>query len=412
MLRALPLVLLATACIDIYVPNPYPALFVEVSGGGVGPCADQSWGELTDPGAAVHVSAFGDDTADGTSTHPVLSPGVGLELTRSLGSDVLFIGPGTFPAQLSLESDDGGGNNDDGLQVLGCGVDETSMVELDAEEPVIKVSGTQEAVLMDFAVVGGKRALTFWQGATATATRLHIVGYTHGGVLIDGSSSDVHFDHVDVDDPGSASEGLYGIGVSGGAFTMVGGGVSRADNIGILADFALLTLDGVRIAQTQPFDACTGHGVHAQELSIVDIRASTILSNAGVGIYSLRSVTTVIFDALVSNTNPSDETADPLLDGDGIVVTRGDSLVDPASFQVAVEDTQVTGSGRAGVVFSGVTITSIQGNDTTGNVYSGPDGSSIFVQEDAVPPASGDVWVDLTTSDPLPMCGAEVASGG
>ncbi|MFZ5480941.1 MAG: right-handed parallel beta-helix repeat-containing protein [Myxococcota bacterium] len=370
------------------------------------PCATGAWGALSDPADAVHVRADGDDAADGSADRPFATFDVALTATRADGGlRTIFLGPGTFPVSASLETLTAEGASDDGLAVLGC-PGETTLEAADDALPVVKISGVQGLLLADLTLSGGLRTVQVWQAAVATLERVTIVGGRRAGMVGDGGC-DLTLDEVEVrevlaDDDGSFG---YGISVRESALSMTGGGVWDATGVGILAHFSTTVLADVTVSGTQvAADGSLGRGIQVQESGEATITGGTYEDNADAGLFALRVDTFDVAGAYISRT-----LATPLADGsdstgDGIVVTRGDSLTDPTWFWTSVSGATVEDSERAGMVFDGVEVRGLDGNALTG---AGAASGSVYVQGGAVVTSATDPWVDVT-SDGLPAFGLAV----
>ena len=380
------------------------------------PCADGTWGPLDDPALAIHVRTDGDDANLGGGNDPVASIAAAMTLMR-LDVDIqqIFMGPGTFAGvgpgegvtSVSFESDDGGGNNDDGAAFLGCSVDETTVESAASGEPVLKVSGTQNLVLSDFGVSGGRRAIWIWQGAGVELNNIRVSESRRVGIVVDGNASIVTANNVEVREvvaertSGSVLMG-YGISVQQGTFNMNGGGIYDATRAGLLADFAHIDLQGITVQDTQSADDVLGRGVQFQELSVGNIDGANITGNHDAGVFALRAVTANITNVTVDGTLASEVPETQETTGDGIVVTRGDSDVGVENFQATVTGNRVSGSERAGILLAGVTVLDLSSNTLTDNGYAPSEESSV-AQDGADITGGSDDFYDVDAAGVAPL---------
>ena len=324
-----------------------------------GPCSDRGWGAIRDPFQAIHVREEGDDTWVGSTRSPLSSLEAALACTRRHGVRTIALGPGEFAASASLESDDGGGNSDDGLAIEGCGPGETWLVGDALDQPVVKVSGVQDLRIAGLGVRDGRDGLLFWQGSTATLADVHVVGARHTGVVVDGSATEIRFEGVDIRDtlPEGVDDGI-GVSVGQGGLTWVGGTLRGSTGVGVLGDYSRLAFDNVEIDATSPWpDGSFGRGLQAQELSTVTALGLTVRDSTGIGVYFLRSVDVQMTNSVVDVVAENDCGW-----SDGIVATRGSSAVAVENYWHEFNANTVGGVSRAGIVLSGVTAT-VDGND-------------------------------------------------
>ena len=371
----------------------------------VSPCADGSWGGLTDPALAIHVRIGGDDAADGSANHPVATLEQALALTRVAGAPKgIFIGPGSWTTNLSLAADAGDGTSDNDLSVLGCSAGEVNLQPLDTTLPIIKVSAVQNAMIDGLTLENGRRALWVWQGAQVAVSRLEIMGSSRVGFVIDGSDTIVNATEVNVSNTASDGGDLgYGISVHYGTLQMSGGGVMNAEQIGILVDFGHAEFDAVTVqGVTADETGLLGRGIQLQDLSDGNISATSILDASDAGLFVLRPNEVVLSELSISSTS---EGAIPGIEdtsGDGIVVTRGASNVAPSTFLINLTANDASACARAGYVLSGVQVNALEGNTWSGNGFS--DGN-IVVQDSAIIASGTDPIYDIEAAglEALPL---------
>lgn len=377
----------------------------------VSPCADGSWGGLTDPDLAIHVRADGDDAADGTAGSPVATLAQALALTRLKGGPkAIFVGPGSWETNLSLAADAGDGASDNGLSVLGCSAAEVNLQPADHTLPIIKVSAVEGAVIDGLTLENGRRSLWIWQGAQVALSRLEILGSSRIGLVIDGSLSIVNA--VDVNVTNTESDGGaigYGISVHDGTLQMSGGGVFNAEQIGILVDFGHAEFDGITVQGVSADETgLLGRGIQLQDLSDGNISASSVLDASDAGLFVLRPNQVVLTDMSISSTTESAIPGISDTSGDGIVVTRGSSNVAPSTFLISLTANDASACARAGYVLSGVQVQALDGNTWSGNGFTS---GSIVVQDSAVIASGADAVYDIEAEglDALPLNNVEVS---
>lgn len=352
------------------------------------PCATGDWGVLEDPDLAIHVAQDGSSTATGSASDPVDDPVVALTLARAAGLHAIFIGPGSFESNLSLDT------RDDGMQLLGCPGESTLTGTSKARGvPLIEVSDATGVLVSSLALSGGRRAVTVWQGATVEIESVSISGSSRVGILVDGALTELSLVDVTIDSLETATDGAvdlaYGIVVQDGSLTMSGGSVDGATGVGLLGDSADITLTDVDITNTSPLsDDTLGRGIHVQSLSNLSVTGGTVDHNADAGIFALRAAVVALDGVTISNTAAA-LTADGESTGDGVVVTAGDTAADPGSYLASFTDCTITGSARAAILAEGegVEVTGFSGNTFEDNGFA-PDDSGLVVQESAIAPST------------------------
>jgi hypothetical protein len=352
-----------------------------------GPCSD-GWGFIDDPFDAVHVRQDGDDAAgDGTIGAPLATVPAALLTTRESGqAKTIAIGPGVFGANLWLHDDtvDAHGNDatDNGLAIEGCGVDETTLVPIDAGESVFNVNGAADVRLAGFAVDGGNQSLWLKSGTVAAIESVTIRNAIDNGLLVSGSATVVMADRVVVEDTlrdmhVGEPEGGEGILVNQATMTISMSEVHRSVSSGILVEFGEVYLDGVTVEDTLPDeDGRYGRGIMVVDQSIVELRDCSLSGNHDAGIWSDSSLWLLVEDCQIAGTVAGGH-GEPT--GDGIVITQGGLGYDPGSFTNTVTGTNCTNSARAGIIVDGVAV-ELSGNVAGGDNGLSDDGVSIYVQ--------------------------------
>jgi hypothetical protein len=380
----LPVALLSTLGCGSEKPDTGSARDTEDSGPTAeGPCADGGWGAIVDPAGAIHVRVDGDDAGDGSLTSPLASPGVALELARQRGgAPIVALGPGSFDAQLVISSDPGDGYSHDDVSLQGCSAAETLLEAASESDPVIAIFGASGVVIEGISTRGGTRGIQVWGGAQAALSDLVIEQAELAGLIASGSSTRLSVDEVEVRDTQSWLEVGDGVGMAfqaGVSVNVSGGGVYDSVGVGVLVSGASeVELSGLVVQGSQPASiGGPGRGIQIQDYSEqVRIEGVDVRDCHDAGVFALRTLTLELLDSQVQGTLAGD--ADGVATGDGVVVTRGDGNLDPASFEASLEGNSVIGSARAGVVFDGVTA-SASSNSLSGNGFT-QEGSSMVSQ--------------------------------
>jgi hypothetical protein len=144
-----------------------------------GPCADGSWGLISDPEASLLVMRPGDNWyGTGSIDAPYATLSVALSQSRTDGaSKRIAIGPGWFAAdEIDLAgpgilSDD---FDDDGLIIEGCGPDETYLFETRRDPLKIRHTAVVGVELRGLTLYGGYRSLWVWGGSEVLAESVRI----------------------------------------------------------------------------------------------------------------------------------------------------------------------------------------------------------------------------------------------
>jgi hypothetical protein len=348
-----------------------------------GPCVDGGWGAITDPASAIHVRVDGDDAGDGSLTSPLASPGVALELARQRGgAPIVALGPGSFESQLVISSDPGDGFSHDDLSMQGCSAAETLLEAASESDPVIAVFGASGVDLEGISTRGGTRGIQVWGGAQVAIRAVSVEQAELVGLIASGATTELELSEVEVRDTQSWFEVGDGVGMAfqtGARVRVSGGGVYDSVGVGVLISGASeVELNGLTVQGSQPASiGGPGRGIQIQDYSErVRIEGASVSDCHDAGVFALRTQSLELLDSQVQGTLAGD--ADGVATGDGVVVTRGDGNLDPASFEALLEGNSVTGSARAGVVFDGVTA-SASGNSLSGNGFT-QEGSSMVAQ--------------------------------
>lgn len=317
------------------------------------PCGGD-WGGLSEAEPAWHVRADANPDGDGSERDPFLVLSDALEAAR--GADVrrIIVGAGTFRANLDV---DGGPRRHDGLELLGCGTELTTLEPTDAQEPTIRITEASDVLVSGMTLRGGATPLFIWGGSEAEVTELHIDEPRITGFVVDGPLSTVDLGLVTVEDTQMDDGGQFGYGgvITGAQVTWSGGGVSNAHSAAVIIDGDTATLDAsdLDIVSTQPNGAgAFGRGLQVQGFAGATVSDSRFADHRDAALFGLLPGPLVVQDSTFESTLASNE------GGDAIVVTGIDdrgARLDPANFQATLERNTIDGADRAGVLFERVT---------------------------------------------------------
>lgn len=361
-------------------------------------CEDGSTGYITEPDGAVHVWADAEAGGDGSWAHPFSDVQSALEAVRDRDEDRrIAIWPGTYTETLGLSSDEG----DDDLVIQGCSPDETVLTAADEDEPVLRITEATGVTVSGLCTDGGTRNIQAWSDASVTLDHLRITGGAEAGLVIHGNATVATVEEVEVSSPEETGDGYgYGIAIQQGATaTLTGGSVSGATAAGILIDDANeVTLADFTVEGTAAgAEGTYGHGLQVQaETVLVTVEESTFSDNHGAGVFVLQGLTFTMSDSVVSGTLASDITGAGETSGDGVVVSRGDGNLDPATFVADLQDNTISDSARAGLLLDGVTAT------VSGNAVSGSgSGTDQPLSQDASQVSGTDTVTELSETEAL-----------
>jgi len=386
------------------------------------PCADGTWGALTDPTTAwdtsgdpvgdprtaIQVRVDGDDAGDGSLDAPLATLGAALALSRERDSDkVIFVGPGSYDdVALSVSHNPSADTTDDGLVIAGCR-DEVTLRAPDDDTTILRVSEAQDVRLYDLGMEGGSRALWIWQGARVSMARIRVersgtVGVVMDGVdtLVDITDSMISNTAVRRGRPGVA----IGVGVLRAQVRWSGGGVSGSRQAGVLLagdgtagalDLRDLTIDDT----TADDDGLYGRGLQAQGAVSLSMSGVTISDSVDAGIYMVKTAEASLDGVEISGVSVGTIPDETDTTGDAVVFTSddgsGDSY-DPDDFVLTMTDSTLAGYERAGVLLERVTAT-LEGNTGLGDAW-------IEDQDDALVGGSDyDTFGNDTLHTPLPL---------
>jgi hypothetical protein len=364
---------LLTACVE---PEPEPPDPVDQ-----GDCG-AIWGDAPADGR-IYVDAAAEPDGDGSLEAPFellyvdgLEVDSGLEAARESGIRSIVLAPGEYAGQHVL-SNDIPDWLDSGLEIVGCGADQTSLVAVvgddegdDVLQPALDVSGatTADIQISDLSLVGGRRGLVIRDGAgelgAIVVERVQVLDSVRVGVLVAGFTTRAHL--VDVDVGPVEPEDGFGWGV---AFQTVanplnplaapcifdGGSVTGATEVGILADGAWLDLTDVTVIDTAPrsADGTLGRGVQYQNRSRGLLDGLTVEGSSDAALFlhmpGRDDEPLHVVGASLHGTLPGADDA-----GDGLAITQADAQVTPETFLTIVDEVDFAENPRSHLLVEGV----------------------------------------------------------
>jgi hypothetical protein len=363
-------------------------------------CGDGSTGFIEQPELAVHVWAGAEPDGDGSWGHPFQDLFSALEATRLLDADKrVAVWGGSYSENLRLSSH----NGDDATLIQGCGPDEVIIEADDSDLPVIAVSQAQDVILEGLSTRGGRRDIQVWGDAVVSLRNLRSEDSVEAGVVIHGGATVADLVDVEVVNPIPGADGLgYGISIQEGAIaTISGGSVSGATAVGVLVDDATqVAISDLLVSGTlTDSDGYYGHGLQVQaDTVLVSVAASSFEDNQGAGVFVLQGLGFEMSSSFVSSTAAAGIPESSETTGDGVVISRGEGNIDPATFAAVLEDNTITGSVRAGLLLDGVTAT-IEGNTLSGNGF----GEDLALAQDFASVSGGDALTTLAEEDALEL---------
>lgn len=348
----------------------------------VGPCGDGGWNGLDE--FAIHVSISGDDTTgDGSVENPFGTIGAGIGMSRINGNRDILVWPGNYNENITLESSLG----DDGLQLRGCGSNQTWLSGNDSSLATVHWYYTTGAELEGFTIEGGTNGIK-----TTTASLdiedVNVVGSSESGINLYASSV-VTLTDIQVGDTDH-----YGVLVwQGSSVDILSITIEKATSCGILADQADLMATDVLIEGMVGVPAI---GICTQGYSTLDLNSVTVNGGNTAGIVTVDSFVVTITDAEINGvgdgTNPW---------ADGVLVIQNNHE-NPATYSATLENIDVQGASRAAIIVDSVTVQTLQGNVYATGYNVG--GVGIFTQGDTiVTDPSADPYVDLPEGSELPV---------
>ena len=362
-------------------------------------CGDGSTGFIENPELAVHVWSGADPDGDGSWGHPFQDLLSALEVTRLLTSDArrIAVWGGSYSANLQLSSHLG----DDGTIIQGCGPDEVIIEADDSDAPTFVISEAQQVQLEGLSTRGGRRDIQIWGDAVVSLGNILVEDSSEAGIVIHGTATVATLEQVEVVNPVVGDDGVaYGIAIQQGATaTLVGGSVIGATAVGVFVDDAnVVSLSGLEVSGTATdADGFYGHGLQVQADTVeVAVDLSDFTDNQGAGVFVLQGLSFSLASSTVDATTAAGIPDSVETTGDGVVISRGEGNINPATFVATLEGNTISGSARAGVLLDGVTA-ALSSNVLSGNgfgtdvalaqdsaVFSGTDDVTELAEEEAL----------------------------
>lgn len=367
------------------------------------PC-DPVWGDLPATGR-LHVDAGATPGGDGSFAAPFDGLDGAVEASRSSGERQIVLAPGDYAGTWLLS----GSLGDNGLDIAGCGVDETLLQGvvrstpippdqfIDRLQPVFDVTGAKTADLSirDLSTDGGRRALIVRDGAGASGPivleRLDVLDSVRLGVLIDGSTTLVHMTDVRVDGV-SPENGNFGWGISVQSGRPVGVAFdesllfSRVDvndvqGLGVLVDGGFVEFEDVSVQGVQKAGGVLGRGLQMQNWSAGTLLGLSSFGNSDAAVF-LESpgrpeagagptelpIPILLEDCTLGPTDDADVPGSPGVSAaEGLTATQYVAAVPypAATFLVVLDGTEFAGNERAHVLAETISI-QVGGNNVFG----------------------------------------------
>jgi hypothetical protein len=369
-----------------------------------GPCLDESWGPfITSPGNSATVAVVEADASpggDGSAAAPFASVMDAVEHARyEDGARHILLLAGDYGEQLWLSESLPDDATDSGLWIAGCERDEVRIVAPDPEEPAVDVDAVSDVILEALTVVGGRRSLTVRGGAGSMEPvllrNLLVQEGRRVAVVIDGDLTAVNLVDVVVDDPVVDPGGLPGLGLGWGmavqgavlgvTVDIQGGSIAGATEVGLMASYAHLSIDGLEVEGTRANgDDLFGRGLHLQNVWSGELWNMRLSDNHDAALYARTSFGLNIHDNEVRTVQAAPvEAGQSDITGDGIVVTQGDDQIDPSLLAVTLTGNDVDGTDRALILIDRVNATVNDNITSPGNSITS-QGNSIVEGNDPV----------------------------
>jgi hypothetical protein len=320
------------------------------------PCASGTWGtaDATTAASAWHVSEGAGGT--GTPDSPFGTLADAIEASRGEGAQKsIVVWPGSYTATLDLGGTDLG---DTGLRVLGCGATEVRIEGESNVLPVVKLSTAAEIELAGVTLSGGRRGVLAWQGSQLTLTNVVVDGAGRAGVVIDGSSTYLRANTLQILDPVTESAApAYGLAVQGAQIEVDGLDIVGASTAGVVIDGSstYVRMDRVTVSDTRvASDGRFGRGIHLQGQASLELSNATLLRNHDAGLFALQGMSVRLTGVDVADTLAAD-IASGVTSADGITITDGAPSENwgDTYFTAELSGVNVSAAGRAGVLLTG-----------------------------------------------------------
>lgn len=357
-----------------------------------GPCAE-TWGPAPAAGR-IHVDAAAAEGGTGSASAPFATLDLGLAEARATGIRQIVMAPGDYPGSWAL-SNDNEARLDSGIEIAGCGREETLLFGIIEEEqvgdemvyrlqPVLDIWGDTTAgiVVRDLGVTGGRRGIIVRQGAGATGPitiqRVDVLDSLRMGIVIDGATTAAHLLDVRVDGV-EPEDGEFGWGIAvqtamwmGGEFleatVLQGVGVEGAQGLGILADGAWVEISDTTVAGVASVDGLLGRGVQLQRWTQGTLAGVTATGNHDAALFLeapgridatgvVEPIT--VTDCVLTGTLAADVPDSPgETSGDGLVATQWYAVeaVAASEFLVVIDGSTLAPNERAEALAEAVTM--------------------------------------------------------
>ena len=388
-----------------------------------GPCSP-AWDDL--PTDALYVDQTTGSGGDGTAAAPFEDVGSALDAARATGARTIAIAAGDYSPDAGRRTVALGSVwADDDLALVGCGVDDTTLVVImapplggdpgdpDELQVGVEISGlVQGLVVRDLTVRGGLPAIIVREGAGSereiVLRRVRVEEADRNGVVISGLDTQALLEDVQVEEVTPLPGGLLGYGIAvqaggsvwdqpTGVISIVGGSIRDAYRVGLLVDRSNVDVLDLVVEDTQPDEGMLGRGIQIQNNAVAVLTSvvSTRNSDAAVFLHMPLDVTLdgCTLSETARGTIPGHEDEPS---GDGLSVTRGPPSSTSLPWTVTLIDNVFADNGRAGAIVEGVAVIGPTGGSFSGNqiVTDGetfplaPDQDGLLLQDGAT--ATGD----------------------
>ena len=402
------------------------------------PC-DGVWGTAPASGR-LHVDAAAAPGGDGSLGAPLTelwTPGGAADsaLERLAGEGSIAVASGSYDAGFLLDAAHAG------LELTGCGADETTLLGVvevlpngDPGDllPVAQVTGAgaDDVLIRDLTLSAGRRNLVIHGGAGAggavVVQDVMVDTASRAGVVVDGVATVAELVGVTVtavtpeDDIGwgiAVQTGLPAGSSAAAPTVLTDVTVSDATGVGVLVDAGFIEVAGLSVTNTLDVDGALGRGVQVQGFSsgcLEDVvssgntDAALFLSAPGRDGAALEVVGGTFTGTLAGALPNTAETS-----GDGIVVTDAGGGFGAGAYLATFEDTVASAVPRAGLLAEAVTI-----QVGPNNVFGKGTVLPFATQGDAVvegigggpPPLTPEVLEDPGGTDPVELIRDEFAA--
>jgi len=350
-----------------------------------GPCLEV-WGPTPATGR-LHADADADAGGDGSSDAPFSTLTDALDAARATGIRSSVLAPGEYPGRYGLSNDEAGWQ-DSGLEIAGCGREETLLIGVEAEEqvgdqiierlqPVFDIAGETTAGIHvhDLAAVGGRRGVKVRSGAGAedpiVLERIDVIDSVRMGVLVDGVSTVTHLLDVAIAgvEPEDGEFG-WGVGLQTAAWTgadlpgplvLQGVTISDVHQLGVLAHGGWVEITSSSISDVASASETHGRGVQLQQWTrglLEDVQVMGV-SDAAVFLESPgRDGDPVeVYDCLLGPTSEATVPDSAGTAADGLVATQSaDEPAGAGEFHVVFDGNQLQDNPRVHVLAETVTL--------------------------------------------------------